>query len=66
MQPLNLYLAEAAQDGDARASRGADRVRQRDQGPRRREHLSGDMLLKNFGVTRNNRVVFYDYDEIRT
>ncbi|MDR0770797.1 MAG: bifunctional isocitrate dehydrogenase kinase/phosphatase [Burkholderiales bacterium] len=25
----------------------------------------GDMLLKNFGVTKNNRVVFYDYDEIR-
>jgi len=25
----------------------------------------GDMLLKNFGVTRHNRVVFYDYDEIR-
>ncbi|MEM9918625.1 MAG: bifunctional isocitrate dehydrogenase kinase/phosphatase [Bacteroidota bacterium] len=24
----------------------------------------GDMLLKNFGVTRLNRVVFYDYDEI--
>lgn len=24
----------------------------------------GDMLLKNFGVTRNGRVVFYDYDEI--
>ncbi len=24
----------------------------------------GDMLLKNFGVTRQNRVVFYDYDEI--
>ena len=24
----------------------------------------GDMLLKNFGVTRHNRVVFYDYDEI--
>ena len=22
------------------------------------------MLLKNFGVTRHNRVVFYDYDEI--
>ena len=22
-------------------------------------------LLKNFGITRNNRVVFYDYDEIR-
>lgn len=26
----------------------------------------GDMLLKNFGVTRHNRVVFYDYDEIVT
>ena len=24
----------------------------------------GDMLYKNFGVTRNRRVVFYDYDEI--
>lgn len=24
----------------------------------------GDMLFKNFGVTRHNRVVFYDYDEI--
>jgi len=24
----------------------------------------GDMLLKNFGVTRHNRVVFYDYDEV--
>ncbi len=24
----------------------------------------GDMLWKNFGVTRYNRVVFYDYDEI--
>ena len=26
----------------------------------------GDMLTKNFGVTRQNRVVFYDYDEITT
>jgi len=26
----------------------------------------GDMLLKNFGVTRSGRVVFYDYDEITT
>ncbi len=24
----------------------------------------GDMLLKNFGVTRHRRVVFYDYDEL--
>jgi len=26
--------------------------------------FSGDMLLKNFGVTRHERIVFYDYDEI--
>lgn len=25
----------------------------------------GDMLLKNFGITRNNRIVFYDYDEVK-
>lgn len=25
----------------------------------------GDMLLKNFGVTRHGRVVFYDYDEVQ-
>ena len=24
----------------------------------------GDILLKNFGVTRNGRVIFYDYDEL--
>ncbi|MBK8900166.1 MAG: bifunctional isocitrate dehydrogenase kinase/phosphatase [Anaerolineaceae bacterium] len=27
--------------------------------------FAGDMLLKNFGVTRHERVVFYDYDELR-
>lgn len=25
----------------------------------------GDMMLKNYGVTRHGRVVFYDYDELR-
>ena len=24
----------------------------------------GDLLLKNFGVTRSGRIVFYDYDEL--
>lgn len=65
MQPLNLYLAEAAGDGDAA------RVRQalHEYGYAIKELAGagifpGDMLLKNFGVTRHNRVVFYDYDEI--
>ena len=26
--------------------------------------FTGDMLLKNFGVTRNSRVICYDYDEL--
>jgi isocitrate dehydrogenase kinase/phosphatase len=26
--------------------------------------FAGDMLLKNFGVTRHGRVIFYDYDEL--
>ena len=28
------------------------------------ELFAGDLLLKNFGMTRYGRVVFYDYDEI--
>jgi isocitrate dehydrogenase kinase/phosphatase len=65
MQPLNLYLAEAGLDGDAA------RIRQalHEYGYAIKELAGagifpGDMLLKNFGVTRHNRVVFYDYDEI--
>ena len=65
MQPLNLYLAEAAQDGDEALFEGA----LIEYGNAIKELAGanifpGDMLLKNFGVTRNNRVVFYDYDEI--
>jgi isocitrate dehydrogenase kinase/phosphatase len=26
--------------------------------------FAGDLLLKNFGLTRHNRVIFYDYDEL--
>lgn len=26
--------------------------------------FAGDLLFKNFGVTRHGRVIFYDYDEI--
>jgi isocitrate dehydrogenase kinase/phosphatase len=65
MQPLNLYLEEAKGDRDAA------RIRQalHEYGYAIKEIAGagifpGDMLLKNFGVTRHNRVVFYDYDEI--
>ncbi len=65
MQPLNLYLEEVARDGDV------ERLRQAlwEYGFAIKELAGagifpGDMLLKNFGVTRHDRVVFYDYDEI--
>ncbi len=65
MVPLDLYLAAALRDGDtARVEHGV-----REYGDAIRELASanifpGDLLLKNFGVTRHGRVVFYDYDEI--
>jgi isocitrate dehydrogenase kinase/phosphatase len=65
MQPLNLYLQEAARDGDETRMRQA----LRDYGCAIKELAGagifpGDMLVKNFGMTRHGRVVFYDYDEI--
>ena len=65
MQPLNLYLEEALGDREpARVRRALH-----DYGDAIKELAGagifpGDMLLKNFGVTRHDRVVFYDYDEI--
>jgi isocitrate dehydrogenase kinase/phosphatase len=61
MTPLNLYLAKATDTdldhamleyGNAIKELAAANI------------FPGDMLYKNFGVTRLNRVVFYDYDEI--
>lgn len=63
MTPLNIYLGHAP----------APLRRQAiiDYGYAIKELASanifpGDMLYKNFGVTRFGRVVFYDYDEIQT
>ncbi|MEH6583965.1 MAG: bifunctional isocitrate dehydrogenase kinase/phosphatase [Halioglobus sp.] len=61
MTPLNLYLPKATDKqlfdvmdeyGNAIKELAAANI------------FPGDMLLKNFGVTRHGRVVFYDYDEI--
>ena len=66
MQPLNLYVEECRRDGDEAGLRTA----LREYGQAIKELAGagifpGDMLLKNFGVTRHDRVVFYDYDEIQ-
>ncbi len=61
MEPLNLYLATAGPDAvrDAMDEYGSA-IKQMAAA----NIFPGDMLLKNFGVTRHGRVVFYDYDEI--
>lgn len=61
MIPLNIYLQEASprQMEHAVVEYGnaiKDLVRA--------NIFPGDMLWKNFGVTRHGKVVFYDYDEI--
>ena len=61
MIPLNIYLQDASAEQIASAvveygNAIKDLVRA--------NIFPGDMLWKNFGVTRHGRVVFYDYDEI--
>ncbi|MEM9718842.1 MAG: bifunctional isocitrate dehydrogenase kinase/phosphatase [Bacteroidota bacterium] len=61
MRPLNLFLHDCRPEdleevvgeyGNAIKEMAAANI------------FPGDMFLKNFGVTRHNRVIFYDYDEI--
>jgi isocitrate dehydrogenase kinase/phosphatase len=59
--PLNLYVREAPPDAAREAVVDFGRAI-RDLGAS--NIFPGDMLLKNFGVTRSGRVVFYDYDEL--
>ena len=59
--PLNLFLKAAAEEAALEAVL--------DYGQAIKDLataniFTGDMLLKNFGVTRNGRVIFYDYDEL--
>jgi len=59
--PLNIYLREVHEEeaqtvivdyGNAIKDLAASNI------------FPGDLLFKNFGVTRHGRVVFYDYDEL--
>lgn len=61
MVPLNIYLDNASEQQieDALEEYGLA-IKQLAAA----NIFPGDMLLKNFGVTRHGRVVFYDYDEI--
>jgi isocitrate dehydrogenase kinase/phosphatase len=61
MTPLNLYLKDAT---DAQIYQVMDEYGNAIKQLASANIFPGDMLLKNFGVTRHGRVVFYDYDEI--
>ena len=61
MTPLNLFVREASREQAEKAVL--------DYGQAIRDLavtniFPGDLLLKNFGVTRHGRVIFYDYDEL--
>src|SRR5438067_1530929 len=61
IRPLNLFLFEANEADVVAAGR--------DYGQSIKDLAAsnifpGDLLTKNFGVTRHGRVVFYDYDEL--
>ncbi len=78
MIPLNIYLQEAFDAGGANpadTSQAALRAREQiergvvEYGNAIKDLVAanifpGDMLWKNFGITRQGKVVFYDYDEI--
>jgi isocitrate dehydrogenase kinase/phosphatase len=61
LRPLNLFFRENETEAIAAAGR--------DYGQSLKDLAAsnifpGDLLTKNFGVTRHGRVVFYDYDEL--
>jgi isocitrate dehydrogenase kinase/phosphatase len=60
LAPLNLYLASAPSDA---ARTAAVELGQAIKDLAASNVFPGDLLPKNFGVTRHGRVVFYDYDE---
>ena len=77
MIPLNIYLQEAFDIGFDNPIPGSASARALVQVERgvieygnaikdlvAANIFPGDMLWKNFGITRNGKVVFYDYDEI--
>jgi len=77
MIPLNIYLQEAFDVGQSGSATESSLARANEQIERgvieygnaikdlvAANIFPGDMLWKNFGITRHGKVVFYDYDEI--
>ncbi|MFP4208015.1 MAG: bifunctional isocitrate dehydrogenase kinase/phosphatase [Wenzhouxiangella sp.] len=62
LRPLDLYLTEV---DEAAATAAVLDYAQAVKDLARSNIFAGDLLPKNFGVTRSGRVIFYDYDELR-
>lgn len=61
LRPLNLYLREVE---PARAIAAIVDYGQAIKDLARSNIFPGDLLLKNFGISRAGRAIFYDYDEL--
>jgi isocitrate dehydrogenase kinase/phosphatase len=61
IKPLNLFIRDANRKA---AERAVIDYGQAIKDLARTNVFPGDLLLKNFGVTRHGRVIFYDYDEL--
>ncbi|MFP3458398.1 isocitrate dehydrogenase kinase/phosphatase-domain containing protein, partial [Psychrobacter sp. SIMBA_152] len=62
MTPLNLFLENADEKS------AADAIEEYGQALKEMIAVNifpGDMLLKNFGVSKHKRIIFYDYDEVQ-
>lgn len=62
MMPLNIFLENASDlEIDKAIREYGDAIRQLIAA----NIFPGDLLYKNFGLTKNGRIVFYDYDEVQ-
>jgi len=61
VRPLNLYINEVSRE---KAELAILDYGQTIKDLARSNIFPGDLLLKNFGVTRHSRILFYDYDEV--
>lgn len=60
VRPLNVFFAEGKGDSIAAACDYGQAIKDLAAS----NIFPGDLLTKNFGLTRHDRVVFYDYDEL--
>ena len=61
VRPLNLYINEVSRE---KAEQAVLDYGQALKDLARTNIFPGDLLFKNFGVTRHSRIIFYDYDEV--